>query len=397
MTGITVFSVHGGGGAGTVTGTGATPQTAYWTGATSIGGDAGLTVDVANNFYVTADAGGLRNDSNTARVQLNANGSIQADAWGDARGSYAVDWQMIRTAVDTRVASGAYAFIAGGRDNTASGDYSYAEGRTNIASGDWSHAEGNSNTASGDYSHAEGNSTEATNFWAHAEGFDTIASGEVAHAEGAYTTASGNRSHSECYGTTASGNNAHAEGDRTIAGAGAAAHAEGSLTTASGSYSHAEGSATTASGFAAHAEGANTVAAGDRSYAGGRRAIINAAHDGTFLWGDGTDADFNSAAVNEFAIRARGGFRHAYDNNYYFSRTVASDGDTVFNITAAAGTPTFTFSRPVILSSTLQHEGATIGFYSTAPIARQVLATGVGATVDNVITALQNLGLVSQI
>jgi len=37
-----------------------------------------------------------------------------------------------------------------------------------------------------------------------------------------------------------------------------------------------------------------------------------------------------------------------------------------------------------------------IGFHGVAPIVRAVLATGAGATVDNVITALQNLGLVKQ-
>lgn len=37
-----------------------------------------------------------------------------------------------------------------------------------------------------------------------------------------------------------------------------------------------------------------------------------------------------------------------------------------------------------------------IGFYGVTPTARQVLATGGGATVDNVISALQALGLVSQ-
>lgn len=37
-----------------------------------------------------------------------------------------------------------------------------------------------------------------------------------------------------------------------------------------------------------------------------------------------------------------------------------------------------------------------IGFYGVAPIARAVLATGAGASVDDVITALQNLGLVKQ-
>lgn len=37
-----------------------------------------------------------------------------------------------------------------------------------------------------------------------------------------------------------------------------------------------------------------------------------------------------------------------------------------------------------------------VGFYGVAPIAQAVLATGTGASVDNVITALQNLGLVKQ-
>lgn len=37
-----------------------------------------------------------------------------------------------------------------------------------------------------------------------------------------------------------------------------------------------------------------------------------------------------------------------------------------------------------------------IGFYGVSPVSRATLATGAGATVDNVITALQNLGLVKQ-
>lgn len=37
-----------------------------------------------------------------------------------------------------------------------------------------------------------------------------------------------------------------------------------------------------------------------------------------------------------------------------------------------------------------------LAFYNATPIERAVLATGTGKTVDNVITALQNLGLVKQ-
>lgn len=55
----------------------------------------------------------------------------------------------------------------------------------------------------------------------------------------------------------------------------------------------------------------------------------------------------------------------------------------------AAGTGTL---RGLVLVAS----GGKLGFYGVAAVTRQVLATGAGATVDNVITALQNLGLVSQ-
>jgi len=54
------------------------------------------------------------------------------------------------------------------------------------------------------------------------------------------------------------------------------------------------------------------------------------------------------------------------------------------------------FPDDVEFDGALNHDGSTVGFYGTTPIAQAVLATGVGATVDNVITALQNLGLVKQ-
>ena len=54
------------------------------------------------------------------------------------------------------------------------------------------------------------------------------------------------------------------------------------------------------------------------------------------------------------------------------------------------------FNTEVELNGALNHDGATAGFYGTVPIAQALLATGAGATVDNVITALQNLGLAKQ-
>lgn len=44
----------------------------------------------------------------------------------------------------------------------------------------------------------------------------------------------------------------------------------------------------------------------------------------------------------------------------------------------------------------IESDATGIGFYGAAPVARQLLATGGGATVDQVITALQALGLLRQ-
>ncbi len=82
--------------------------------------------------------------------------------------------------------------------------------------------------------------------------------------------------------------------------------------------------------------------------------------------------------------------------------------DTAWNaIDGAAGTDA-TRSADLILSTwsvTTAQEGIRIrsaaagvrlGFYGVTPAARQLLATGAGATVDQVITALQTLGLLRQ-
>ena len=79
----------------------------------------------------------------------------------------------------------------------------------------------------------------------------------------------------------------------------------GLSTIASGRQSTAMGLGTTASGAASTAMGDNTTASGSFSTAMGRRA--KAEHDGTFVWGDNTDADFSSTAPEQFLVRAGGG------------------------------------------------------------------------------------------
>ena len=55
--------------------------------------------------------------------------------------------------------------------------------------------------------------------------------------------------------------------------------------------------------------GSSNLAAADYSFAAGHRAIISTDHQGAFLYADSKDSDFHSAASNEFAVRATGGFR----------------------------------------------------------------------------------------
>jgi hypothetical protein len=198
-------------------------------------------------------------DANLSGVIVPPN-SVNVD--GNDRGSGAVDFQSMR-GVATNVASGAGAFIAAGRYNTASGSFSFVSGDTNIATGD--------------SSHAEGQGCEALWLGAHAEGAGTVADNLYAHAEGAQTSATG-----------------------------IAAHSEGLYTDATGAQAHAEGNETTAIGRCSHAQGSYCVAEGDYSHAGGRRAQTGA-NDGVFIWADSESAVFTADRADQFKVRAKGG------------------------------------------------------------------------------------------
>lgn len=105
---------------------------------------------------------------------------------GNARGQYAVDWQMLRTNA-TDVASGNYSTIPGGRRCTASGTYSFASGFRGTASGDGSVAFGGSGafsvgaTASGtnSFAHGSGATASGTNSFSFGAGSSATASGVV--------------------------------------------------------------------------------------------------------------------------------------------------------------------------------------------------------------------------
>jgi trimeric autotransporter adhesin len=145
----------------------------------------------------------------------------------------------------------------------------------------------------------------------------TVGGGEVNVSSGHATTVGGG------FTNTASGTAA------TVAG-GQENMATGTVATVGGGLANiASGESATVPGGLANA------AAGDYSLAAGRRAKVDAAHDGTFLFADSTDANFASAAANEFAVRAAGGFRF---------RT-ATDLSTGCDLPAGSGTFSCTSDR----------------------------------------------------
>jgi Pectate lyase superfamily protein len=94
---------------------------------------------------------------------LTANLPDGAAAGGNARGAGAVDWQTVRDTA-SKVASGAYAVAAGGRNNTASGnDSAVGGGNANTGSGSGSTvAGGTANAASGTAAWCPGGSFATT-------------------------------------------------------------------------------------------------------------------------------------------------------------------------------------------------------------------------------------------
>ena len=118
--------------------------------------------------------------------------------------------------------------------------------------------------------------------------------------------------------TVGGGSSNDAGGDAATVGGGIRNIAVGELATVGGGGDNLAGSFATVGGGNFNAAGGNNAtvpgggsntAAGDFSLAAGRLATIDGAHDGSFLFADDNPVPFNSAAANEFAVRATGGVR----------------------------------------------------------------------------------------
>jgi hypothetical protein len=201
-------------------------------------------------------------------------------------------------------ADGEYTVIGGGMDNVASAlAVTIGGGEGNVGSN--SHSTiggGSSNLASGDLAVVGGGSgnQNSGNGATIGGGVDNIASG------GGYATiAGGYLNEATAYGTAIGGGTDHqaTANHATIAGGRQNDARAFYATVGGGTYNFASGQSATVMG------GERNAAAGDVSVAVGFRAKVDAAHDGAILFADSSDFDFDSAAANEFAVRATGGVR----------------------------------------------------------------------------------------
>jgi len=100
------------------------------------------------------------------------------------------------------------------------------------------------------------------------------------------------------------------------------------------------GSGNSADGFLSTIPGGYlNSASGNYSFAAGRRAKAN--HTGAFVWGDSTNSDFTSTAVNQFLIRASGGVGIGTNNPGSHQLQVgpggAGFGTDLLNVSATSG------------------------------------------------------------
>jgi hypothetical protein len=173
--------------------------------------------------------------------------------------------------------------IGGYSGNSVTADVKGAAIGGGGASGNINRVTDNYGTVGGGYGNGAGDNAGTTDDRSYA----TVGGGMDNWAAGAYSTIGG--------GT---GNRATST-QATVAG-GAGNTANNQSATVSG------GASNTADGFGATvAGGVSNRAGGSYSFAAGFRA--KALNMGSFVWADATNADFNSTADNQFAVRANGG------------------------------------------------------------------------------------------
>jgi hypothetical protein len=226
------------------------------------------------------------------------NGAIIADIpdglvpGGNKRGTYAVDFQMLRL-TNAAVASGNFSVISGGEYNTASNSHSsVGGGYQNTASGDKSRVGGGQqNTASSDLSSVGGgaNNTASASRTTVAGGSSCTATAYAASTLGGFGNTSTNNYASNLGG---SGNTASGQYSAVLGGQSNTASAD--FTMASGVSCTANGTYSQATGYGANV---NSII-GRQAYAK-IHTVVGDAQTSTFIFTQRTtDATLTSYTIN---------------------------------------------------------------------------------------------------
>lgn len=233
--------------------------------------DNARTIGAVHTFVNGLNAGYLSLGGNTVSstntngpviIAPNGSGPIQRKNTGNARGSYATDWQEIRDNV-IKVASGSYSVIGGGRSNRAAGSYSTVGG-------------GYTNTSSAFISTIGGGFYNAAT-----DSYSVVAGGYRNTASAAYSSACGGRNNtSSGYASTIGGGHNNTSGPT-------------STTTVCGGYSN-----TASNTRATVCGGQSNTASGTGSFVGGGQSNTASNTRATVSGGTSNTASATNSVVS---------------------------------------------------------------------------------------------------
>jgi hypothetical protein len=217
---------------------------------------------------------------------------------GNKRGTKAVDLQMERDTA-SKVASGAYSTITGGRWNTASGDYSLVHGFRNTVNSNYGVALGIDNNVSGSY--------------ATALGYSNISSGQNGFTGGYSNTASATGTTAIGWANTANAQYATSVGGQSNISSGSHSFTTGFTNTASGTSSIAMGASNSVSNDNSIGIGIANTATGYRSVSIG--VLNNATGSTSYCFGNGNTANRTGAVAIGTSCTSAGDGAVAIGNN----------------------------------------------------------------------------------
>ena len=298
------------------------PGTAWVQGGNAFGAPGVIGTTDAQPLTVRAGGGTVQLVNSTydgLRIEDNSDATFNAPNVINGMGSNAVATGVVgatisggglRDLVNTpnnrpQVVFGDYGTIGGGLGNSASGRSATIAG-------------GEGNTASAT------NATVGGGIGNTALNGSTVGGGAFNSASAVYSTVGGGTDNtaSANFSTVSGGTLNTASGQYSTIGGGGGNEASGFYASVGAGFNNAaSGSASTVGG------GWNNTAAGATSVAMGRRA--KAMHDGTFVFADSTDFNFESFNPNTFRVRATGGVRFVTD--------IDASGGTTWSCLAAAG------------------------------------------------------------